>query len=314
MAQAVLLGDPRFFRIKSGNNPHTRTRWGRRKRVVLRTAVTQWRGLKSTLEGHGVSVHVIPAVQEEPGTVFPANAGFRYGGAFHLSNLNPTRRGEREHYRGILTGLGLQVRNLESPLPFEGEADFIPVGDPSGDPAQRVYLFTYGQICRPHWAWRWGFPPYRWATGFRSDRRILPVLQSVVGETEILPLQLIDPAHYHGDTVVCPFGPRGEYLLVYLEALSSFSRDLLRHRLRERLIPLDPADGRGFAANSFQVSVSYFGKSRYVLLMPDGLSERLYGQIRSHGVIPCPVDVSEFLEKGGGAVKCLLLNLTDGPG
>ncbi len=309
MRQAVLLGDTAFFRIKAGANPHTRDRWGRRKQVDLKNAIAQWRVLRATLESHGVRVHVIPPVEDQPGLAFPANAGFRYADTFYLSNLNPARVGEREHYRRVLTELGLEVRDLACPFSFEGEADFIPVGDPSGDPAKTIYLFTYGRIEKPRWVPRFGIPPYRRVYGFRSDRGALSTLQAIVGNHEIFPLELIDQAHYHGDTVMCPFGPHQEFLLGYLNVLSPNSRAFLQGRLGDRLIPLSDADGCAFAANSFQITVQYHGEKQWVLLTPDGLTGEVYRQVRSYGVIPCPVNVSEFLDKGGGAVKCMLLNL-----
>lgn len=234
MAQQVLLGDPTHFRIRSGANPHTRDSWGRRKKVDLPKAVAQWLQLKSVLESHGVRIHVVPPDPGLPGLVFPANAGFRHGDAFYLSNLNPGRAGEREYYREILDSLGFSIRDIpspdpfERPLPFEGEADFIPVGDPSGDPAKTVYLFTCGPVERQKWAFRFGIPPYRRVYGFRSDRRTLPLLESIVQPREVLPLDLVNEAHYHGDTVLYSFGPHREHLLVYLNALSKDSQAVLR--------------------------------------------------------------------------------------
>jgi hypothetical protein len=43
--------------------------------------------------------------------------------------------------------------------------------------------------------------------------------------------------------------------------------------------------------------------------MPDGLSDRLLAQVRDRGVHPLTVDVSEFLKKGGGSVKCMIGDL-----
>jgi N-dimethylarginine dimethylaminohydrolase len=43
--------------------------------------------------------------------------------------------------------------------------------------------------------------------------------------------------------------------------------------------------------------------------MPDGVSERLLAEIRERGVTPVTVDVSEFLKKGGGSVKCMIGDL-----
>lgn len=308
MARTVVMGDPACFEIRSGNNPHTRTRWGRKKRVDRVKAAAQWRELKSHLEAHGVRVLVIPPVEGVPGLVFPANAGFRFGKRVYLSNLTPGREAEREHDRRFLQAQGFAPEHFPSPHPFEGEADFIPVADPLSASGRRMYLFTYGRRIHPP---RRGVLPFHWVYGFRSDRRALAALQRIAGAADILPLELIDPAHYHGDTVLCPFGPRGEFLLVFLEGLSRTSREALRGRFGERLVCLSAEDGRRFAANSFQVLVRRGEKIVPVLFMPDGLSQVLYAEVRRRGVIPCPVDVSEFFEKGGGAVKCMLLDLGD---
>lgn len=309
MTQTVLLGDPSCFRIQAGANPHTRDRFGRRKRVDRDRAIAQWSDFKSLLENQGVQVQVLPAVEGQPGLVFPANAGFRWGNRFYLSNLNPARAGEREYYRQAVSKLGWEVLDFPSPYRFEGEADFIPVGDPSGDSEKTVYLFTYGRIELQRNRFRWGFPPYRRIYGFRSDFRALPVLEEIVGNREVIPLELVHEAHYHGDTVLAPFGPHQQFLLTYLAGLSVESQSRLRGRFGDRLILLGEEDGRRFAANSFQFETRYYGERIFLLLMPDGMSQELYQRVRSFGVVPCPADLSEFLEKGGGAVKCMLLNL-----
>ena len=309
MTPAVLLGDPSRFRIRSGSNPHTRDAWGRRRRVDLGLAVRQWDGLRRALEGQGVRVHVVPAAEDLPGMVFPANAGFRSGDAVYLSNLNPARAAEREHYRRAIAPLGLRVADLPTELPFEGEADFIPVGHPSGDPRRRVYLFTHGRLEQPRWVSCLGVPPYRRIYGFRSDYQTLGALQSIVRPLEVLPLELCDERYYHGDTVLCSFGPSREFLFCYLPGLTDPAQAVLRQRFGDRLIPLSRENGEAFAANSFQVTVDYYGQRKHLLLMPDGAGQGLYEEVRRLGVIPYPVDVSEFLQKGGGAVKCMLLDL-----
>ena len=48
---------------------------------------------------------------------------------------------------------------------------------------------------------------------------------------------------------------------------------------------------------------------RAYLFMPDGVSEALQAQVRERGVEPVLVNVSEFLRKGGGAVKCMIGDL-----
>ena len=39
------------------------------------------------------------------------------------------------------------------------------------------------------------------------------------------------------------------------------------------------------------------------------MSETLQSQVRERGVEPVVIDVSEFLRKGGGAVKCMIADL-----
>lgn len=309
MPSTVLMGDPVFFRIKSGSNPHTREDWGRRKRVDSDRALRQWSRLRSVLEEQGVRVHVVSGGPEWPGMVFPANAGFLYGGRFYLSNLNPDRAGEREHYRRALRALGLDALDLPAPFRFEGEADFIPVGAPPG--GKPLYLFTYGQIETPRWIPRWGIPPYRRVYGFRSDGRAVRTLREIVHPVEVVPLEMANEAHYHGDTVICPFGPRREFLLTYWRGFTAASQRVLRSRFGERLVILSEEDARAFAANSFQIRVCREDRENWVLLMPDGLTQVCYQEVRRRGVIPFPVDVSEFLTKGGGALKCLILDLGD---
>ena len=73
--RCVLMGDPTHFSVKGGANPHTRTRWGTRRRVDRARAIAQWRELRALLEDLGLRVLVVPPVPEWPGTVYPANAG-----------------------------------------------------------------------------------------------------------------------------------------------------------------------------------------------------------------------------------------------
>ena len=42
--------------------------------------------------------------------------------------------------------------------------------------------------------------------------------------------------------------------------------------------------------------------------MPEGMSAALLERVRERGVVPVLVNVSEFLAKGGGSVKCMILD------
>src|SRR5438309_9696456 len=134
MPRTILMGDPTFFSVLGGANPHTRTAMGLRKMVNAELARQQWHQLARSFIAHGVEVCVIDPHQGLSGLVYPANAGFLYPlqGAkgedktFYLSNLLPTRAKEREVYDPFALEMGYETADIEAR--FEGEADFFPAG------------------------------------------------------------------------------------------------------------------------------------------------------------------------------------------
>jgi N-dimethylarginine dimethylaminohydrolase len=301
------MGDPAHFSVKGGANPHTRTRWGTRRSVDRQLAIRQWHGLKSALEDHGVRVLVVPPDPAQPGLVYPANAGFLTDvdarrpladKTFYLSNLLPTRAGEKPHYRRLLEAAGFRLAELDARYRFEGEADFFPVAD--------AYLFTCGRLERQRFVPRLGLPPWKRVYGFRSDARLEPRLAEIVAPRPVHRFELVLEAHYHGDTALCGFGPGRRQLLAYRQALAPEDWARLRELFPD-LIELPEGDAKRYAANSFTLTPPGGGES--FLFMPGGVSERLRDEVRERGVTPVPVDVSEFLKKGGGSVKCMIGDL-----
>lgn len=304
MKHAVLLGDPAAFRIKSGKNPYTRDRWGRRKTVDLPKAIAQWNHFKGTLESLGAHVFVLPPSEENPSAVFPANAGFLYpkyeqmswsNKKFYLSALSPHRRGEEALYRNFLASVGLAAET--APYPFEGEADFFPCGN--------FYIFCHGPIVPTGFRPAWGWPPYRYRFSHRTDKRSREFLQIAIGQKEILAVRLTDERYYHGDTALFAFGRQREYLFAYLEALDFESQSRLKHRLGNRLFPLSKADAEHFVANSFQLDTPEGPH----LVFPEGVSSEVKNTVTRMGLPMTTVDVSEFFLKGGGSIKCLICDL-----
>jgi N-dimethylarginine dimethylaminohydrolase len=311
MGRLVAMGDPRYFSVRGGANPHTRGRLGLKKRVDPELARLQWHRMARTLIDHGCEVVVIDAHPHLTGLVYPANAGFLYplslgslgatpaassvGKRFYLANLLPTRAGEREVYRDFIGALGYETREIKAR--FEGEADFFPAGE--------YMLFTYGRIEAQRFVPHLGFPPWRRVYGFRSEVNALSELSSIVRERPILSLELVLETHYHGDTALCSLGPQRRFLMAYLDALSLPSRERLKACFGENLIALSHEDAVRYAANAFQVD--HAGK--HFLFVPEGLSASLMRRISACGVEPVPVDVSEFMAKGGGSVKCMILDL-----
>jgi N-dimethylarginine dimethylaminohydrolase len=305
----VLMGDPAHFSVKGGANPHTRTRWGARRRVDRALAIAQWRRLRDLLRDMGLRVLVVPADPAQPGLVYPANAGFMKDvdaeeplarRRFTLANLLPSRAGEKPHYRRVLEAAGIPCFDLDPAWRFEGEADFFPAGD--------LMLLTHGRLERQRFVPTWGLPPWRRIYGFRTDARVEPLLREIVGPgREILRIELRLEAHYHGDTALCAFGLGRRFLLAYPAALEPGALGRLRERFREDLIEIEGEDAARYAANSFTYTPR--GGSESFLVMPSGLSDRLLGEVRARGVTPLSVDVSEFLAKGGGSVKCMIGDL-----
>ncbi len=298
MTQTLLMGDPTYFQIVGGANPFTRTWWGRKKQVNIKKAIQQWQHLKEFLESFGMKVLVIPPDPQHPGLVYPANAGVRIGSKFILSNLLPTRAGETPIYRKLLKQFGLTLEAIQSR--FEGEADFFPVDE--------KWIFTYGTVLQQKFVPQFSLPPWRRVYGFRSEKKALEELKTrLPAKTKIIDFELIEESHYHGDTIFCSFGERREYLMAYLEGLAPESRERCRRIFGEKLISMSSRDAFYFAANSFQVKTHEGLK----LIMPQGVSVELQEEVRRRGVEPALVDVTEFLKKGGGAVKCMIGDLGD---
>jgi N-dimethylarginine dimethylaminohydrolase len=302
----VLMGDPAFFSVKGGANPHTRTRWGTRRSVDRALAIAQWKRLHDLLRELGVRVLVVPPDAAQPGLVYPANAGIMLGvdeplppaqRRFVLANLLPTRAGEREHYRRVLEAAGIRTEGFDERFRMEGEADFFPAGD--------AYLFTHGALERQRFVPAFGLPPWKRIYGFRTDRRAEPLLSKLVAPRRVVALELTLEAHYHGDTVLCAFGPGRRHLLVYRAGLSTASFERLLNLFGSWLVELTDADAARYAANSFHLARG----NECFLVMPAGVSDRLLTQVRDRGVTPLTVDVSEFLKKGGGSVKCMIGDL-----
>jgi len=293
----ALMGDPTHFSVRGGANPHTRTRWGSKRHVNRERAITQWHGLRDTLTALGVNVLVVPPIPDWPGSVYPANAGFMRqvdtptpvsAKRFYLANLLPTRVGEKTHYQKLLEEVGIQTLPIDEAFRMEGEADFFPVGD--------LHLLTHGHLERQRFVPSWSIPPWKRIYGFRTDLDVEPLLQQTIGERRILKIELTLETHYHGDTVLCAFGPDRKFLLGYRDGITAASWQRLRDHFKDHLIELSTEDASHYAANSF----TFTQGTDSALLMPSGVSDKLLAQIHDHGVTPITVDVSEFLKKGGG--------------
>jgi N-dimethylarginine dimethylaminohydrolase len=309
MPRTILMGDPRYFSVLGGANPHTRNLLGMRKGVDAERARRQWHALARALVARGTEVCIIEPHQGFTGLVYPANAGFLHPltlgrrpdpgdgvqKIFYLSNLLPSRAAERDVYRPFVRAMGYPTVDVQNR--FEGEADLFPAGP--------FMLFTHGRLEQQRFVARFGIPPWKRIYGFRSQKEVAEELEPVAADRPLLSLELCQEAYYHGDTVLCSFGPRREYLLAYLDGLTPPSRELLRRQFGRNLIPLSREDAAIYAANSFQTDY----EGRLYLFMPEGVSDQLLGEVRTRSMLPVLINVSEFLAKGGGSIKCMILDL-----
>jgi len=302
----ILMGDPAHFSVQGGANPHTRTRWGNRRHVDRELAIQQWQRLRDTLRDLGVHVLVVPPDAAQPGLVYPANAGFMQDvdtpqplakRRFHLANLLPTRAREKKHYEAVLASAGIRTLDIDERFRFEGEADFFPAGD--------VFLLTHGGVVEQRFVPALAFPPWKRVYGFRTDAGVEEILIPIVSPRRVVRIELQLEAHYHGDTALCAFGPGRKHLLAFRRGIAASAWQPLLVRFREHLIELSEEDAARYAANAF--TLNQRGES--YLVLPEGVSDALLGQIRERGVTPLTVDVSEFLKKGGGSVKCMIGDL-----
>jgi len=251
----------------------------------------------------------VPPAPDWPGTVYPANAGFLFdvdvpkqaaNKRFVLANLLPTRAGEQAIYERLLADAGIPTEKLGLPLRFEGEADLFPAG--------RGYLFTHGRLEKQRFVPAFGIPPWRRIYGFRTDARVRELFAPSLAPAEVLRVELVLEAHYHGDTALAAFGPKREFLLAYRDAIAPSDWPALQAAFGDALIELRTDDAQRYAANSFTYTPSGQTSESY-LVLPRGVTGRLLAEVRDRGVTPLTADVSEFLKKGGGSVKCMVGDL-----
>ncbi|MFD3595976.1 dimethylargininase [Nocardia sp. NPDC058640] len=112
----------------------------------------------------------------------------------------------------------------------------------------------------------------------------------------VISLELVDPRFYHLDTALMVLDDTT--IAYYPAAFSPAARDTLAHLYPDAILA-DDNDAVSFGLNGLS-------DGRHVFLDPGATS--LIAALRERGFTPVPVDVSE-LRKGGGGVKCCVLEL-----
>ena len=265
------MGDPTYFSIRAGANPHTRTAWGTTENRRPYQSDCPMACLCATVVSLGVRVLVVPPDPAVDGLVYPANAGFLFPldatipskiRHSYLANLLPTRAGEQPIYDS--SSLVVDFGPTPASSRFEGEADFFPVGD--------RYLFTYGRVEAQRFRFRLGLPPYERVYGFRSEIGALDGTATDCGRQRSRAARTLRRSVLSRRHRLCAFGPERRFLLAYLEALMPQAVERLQALLKDDLIPLRAEDAALYAANSFTLTRD----GDHSLFMPAGVSERLY--------------------------------------
>ncbi len=267
-ADAILMCEPTYFDVLDVKNLFMK---GNLQAVDKTLACKQWNELKDTFQRLGRPVHVIPAQENLEDMVFAANQltideapdGSR---KIVLSRMtHASRQREVAFYAQwfrsrAYEAIELVDGNQQSPY-FEGHGDAI------WHPGKRLLWGGYGH---------------------RSERRAYDLL-SVVLDTPIICLRLVDPVFYHLDTAFCAIDE--ETALIYPPAFEPEATKLVK-RFFKNVIEASAGETANFACNGVAV-----GKH---LVLQKGSSE-VCKSLRALGIEPVEVDVCEFMKSGGGA-------------
>jgi N-dimethylarginine dimethylaminohydrolase len=259
----ILMCPPDHYGIEYEINPWMKRSCG----STPQRSHEQWHNLYETLRSLGAAIELIRPQPGLPDLVFTANAGLLFGRRFFSSRFrHPVRRRETPQFDAWFTARGYVVEKLPHGFYFEGAGDA---------------LFCGSQL----------FAGYRTRSEVRSHQYIARAT-----ETEVLPLELVDPRFYHLDTCFCPLAP-GE-ALYYPGAFDRYGR-LVLERYIPRLLAVGEAEAEAFACNAVVVG-------RTVITQCS--SAKLAADLRAWNYEPVVVPMDEFL-KAGGSAKCLTLRL-----
>jgi N-dimethylarginine dimethylaminohydrolase len=215
VSHRVLMCPPDFFRIEYEINP-----WMSLKNPSDKNkAREQWDRLYTVLkEKLQIQIELLKPEPGLPDLVFTANAGLVSEKKVWLSNFKfPERQGERVVFKDWFERRGYEIFSLPKELSFEGEGDFLKMGN----------LFFAG-------------------APFRTDVSSHIVISKDL-QREVISLELIHPRFYHLDTCFCPLN---DYSALFVpEAFSASSLKILTAWV-DHLIPLQAAEANLFAANA----------------------------------------------------------------
>jgi N-dimethylarginine dimethylaminohydrolase len=267
---AVLMCPPKYFDVVDQKNPYML-----REHMVDRVkARTQWENLRCVLQQNGCEIKTIDPVQGLEDMVFAANQTFvgeKAGyGKFALPSrmLHPSRQREVPFYTEWFRSQDFRIIDIAFADDYlEGHGDLL--WHPGG---LRIYA---------------GY-------GFRSTRGGVDKFSAAMSEMgiSVIPLELIDHYCYHLDTCLCPLND--EAALIFAGAFSAEALASI-HKYWKRIHLLDAEEAHHFVGNGIVVN------GRYIT---PHVTSQLESTLHREGLIPTPVETSEF-EKSGGSCACM---------
>ena len=244
-----------------GHAPHAWTARRRRR---------SGRGSRTCSTDLGVRVLEVPPDPKQPGLVYPANAGF-------LTDVDAEKPRRREDLPPREPAADARRREAALPararggrLPLRRPRPALPHGGRGGLLPRRRALPAHARTHRaPALRARAGAGrPGGASTASAPTPRVEPLLREIVKPRDVLRIELVREAHYHGDTALCAFGPGRRHLLAWRPALAPGGWERLEAAFPGALIPLSDEDAACYAANSFTLTQD--GVCH--LVMPEGVS------------------------------------------
>jgi N-dimethylarginine dimethylaminohydrolase len=277
-AQSVfLMTDVRHFGVTYQINPWMRPdAWQADPKALKAAAAKSADALHAALEEIGARVEIVPAAENLPDLVFPANAAIVLDGRVLVARFrHPERQGEEKIFRAAF--LDLKARGLVSEVIDLPEGTLQEgAGDCIWDKDRGFFWVGHGQ---------------------RSTANSLPVIADTFGQP-VVGLELATDRFYHLDTCFCPLN--GGRLLYYPPAFTAEALATIHAHVQ----PQDRIEATDEDAAAFCVNAVNIGRHIVMAKAPVALKKRL----NRLGFAVTEVDLSPFILSGGGAY-CMTLRL-----
>jgi len=153
-----------------------------------------------------------------PDMVYTANLGFAKQNIFIVANFKyPERQKESIYSKEFFRKLGFKIKKLPPEIPWEGEGDFLKVGD--------KYFMGHGK---------------------RSSLEAKDYLSEIL-QGEVIPLKLIDPYFYHLD--MCFFPLSSEVVAINPFSFEPDGLETIKNHFKT-VIETSPKDNQTMACNA----------------------------------------------------------------